>query len=127
MNNFSCDVCLFSSQTPSYYLAAQTSQPENKRHNECFVCSDREKLISLSLRTRVDRLGCGELVRGSRSLAHLAQFSVVDELRAVSMDERAETQTIFPAGTQRSSREDFMNMGLKQEEKTKQEFDYFDH
>lgn len=35
------------------------------------------------------------------TLPHLAQFSVVDELWTVSMNERAETQTIFPAETQR--------------------------
>lgn len=32
---------------------------------------------------------------------HLPQFSIIDELRTVSMDERTETQTVFPAETEK--------------------------
>lgn len=32
---------------------------------------------------------------------HLPQFSIVDELRTVSMDERTESQTVFPAVTEK--------------------------
>lgn len=32
---------------------------------------------------------------------HLPQFSIVDELRAVSMDECTESQTVFPAETEK--------------------------
>lgn len=39
---------------------------------------------------------------------HLPQFSIIDELRTVSMDERAETQTVFPAETEK------LEMKLKQ-------------
>lgn len=38
--------------------------------------------------------------RGTVGPTHLPQFSIVDELWTVSMDERTETQTILPAETE---------------------------